>query len=288
VVDVWTTPALATTNAIISSSDANVDKANLRFFHQFVSNPAGSNLALISSGTTGAAFNLVPDAAFVNQKVNQVNPQYSTFGSALDKGSGAFDIAAGDPVAPNASGDSWLLIQNRHWNWSADYRWQLTCQFTDPDQIFSRMVLAGVGGTWRRIFHSGMDGAGSGIDADLLDGVQGSGYAPIANQVPSGLGGFFATAAGIPAGWTRYTNGDGRLLVGAGTTFSVTFTENTAVGSNWTPFSGQSVFSATAADVTGAATAGSAFSAPSHQHSVTLSAQTWTPVATVVVFAIKN
>jgi hypothetical protein len=109
------------------------------------------------------------------------------------------------------------------------------------------------------------------------------------NQVPSGLIAAVATAAGIPSGWTRYTNADGRMLIGAGTTFSQTFTENTAVGANWTPFAGGSAISATAADqVTVAIPGTQAVSATSHQHSVTLAAQTWTPVARVVVHVIKT
>jgi hypothetical protein len=50
---------------------------------------------------------------------------------------------------------------------------------------------------------------------------------------PSGLGGWFRTAAEIPVGWARETAGDGRFFVGAGSTFSVTFTEATSPGSSW-------------------------------------------------------
>lgn len=110
--------------------------------------------------------------------------------------------------------------------------------------------------------------------------------------VPSGLIGGFATAAGIASGWTRYTAADGRLLVGAGTTFSQTFTENTAVGANWTPFAGISVFAAAAADIQhdldGATPQVAQASATSHQHLVTAAAQTWVPVAQVIVWASKT
>lgn len=51
--------------------------------------------------------------------------------------------------------------------------------------------------------------------------------------VPSGLIAAFPTAAQIPAGWARYSSLDGRVPVGAGTTFGVTYTENTASGSSW-------------------------------------------------------
>lgn len=82
------------------------------------------------------------------------------------------------------------------------------------------------------IWHAGNDGAGSGLDADTLDGVQLSAI----NQVPSGLIAAFATAAELTsagAGWARYTAADGRLLVGAGTTFGVTYTQDTSYGASW-------------------------------------------------------
>jgi hypothetical protein len=155
-------------------------------------------------------------------------------------------------------------------------------------------VQAGAGQTWRKLWHAGNDGSGSGLDADLLDGHDTSFFATATglaaiNQVPSGLGGFFATAAGIATGWTRYSAADGRMLVGAGTTFSVTYTENTAVGANWTPFAGAGGFTGTAADQVNVTVSGTqAVSAATHQNSLSIPAQTWTPVARIVVWATKN
>lgn len=51
--------------------------------------------------------------------------------------------------------------------------------------------------------------------------------------VPSGLVAMFRTAAAIASGWSRETDLDGRIPVGAGTTFSTTFTEATNYGSSW-------------------------------------------------------
>lgn len=76
------------------------------------------------------------------------------------------------------------------------------------------------------------DGAGSGLDADTVDGKHALDLSPV------GMIASFATLAELTAAgssWTRYTAADGRLLVGAGTTFSTTFTEATNYGSNWTP-----------------------------------------------------
>jgi hypothetical protein len=51
--------------------------------------------------------------------------------------------------------------------------------------------------------------------------------------VPAGVIAGAASAASIPAGWVRYSAGDGRLLVGDGTTFSQTFTGSTNYGAAW-------------------------------------------------------
>ena len=89
------------------------------------------------------------------------------------------------------------------------------------------------------------------LHADVLDGSHATATPtadaiPIANGsgnldswittsagIPSRLGAWVPTAASIPSGWSRYSSLDGRIPVGAGTTFSVTFTENTNYGSSW-------------------------------------------------------
>lgn len=59
-------------------------------------------------------------------------------------------------------------------------------------------------------------------------------YLPaVGAYVPSGVIAAFRTAAAIASGWSRFTDGDGRLLVGAGTVFSTTWTQDTAYGSSW-------------------------------------------------------
>jgi hypothetical protein len=84
------------------------------------------------------------------------------------------------------------------------------------------------------------DGAGSDLDADLLDGQHGSYYATAsglaaleASAFPSGVGAWVRKASEIPTGFTRESALDGRIPVGAGTTFTVTFVEETDYGSSW-------------------------------------------------------
>lgn len=159
-------------------------------------------------------------------------------------------------------------------------------EFGNTNNVLNLLGTVQVGGStpWT----AANDGTGSNLDADLLDGVQGSGYALAAAGVPSGMIAAFRTAAAIPAGWSRFNDGNGRMLVGAGATFSQTFTEDTAVGANWTPFAGASGFTGTAADVFNAAAGATAVSSATHQNSLSIAAQTWTPVARIVVYAIKS
>lgn len=92
------------------------------------------------------------------------------------------------------------------------------------------------------------------LHADVLDGAHASatpsaGAIPIADaggkldawvsasgaaSIPAGMGAAWSgVVASIPGGWTRWNNLNGRLPVGAGTTFSTTFVEGGSYGSSW-------------------------------------------------------
>lgn len=90
------------------------------------------------------------------------------------------------------------------------------------------------GGVSYKIWHEGVDGAGSGMDSDLLDGQHGSYYAPIAS--PTFTGTVTATAfAGSGASLTGLTSGQITTALGytpgnpGGVAVSVISTNTTAV-----------------------------------------------------------
>ncbi|SVD65523.1 uncharacterized protein METZ01_LOCUS418377, partial [marine metagenome] len=64
-------------------------------------------------------------------------------------------------------------IQTRH-NSSAHYGWQLAGQYSQDGKLFVRGVNNGSFYAWRNVWTSSSDGSGSGLDADLLDGIQAS------------------------------------------------------------------------------------------------------------------
>lgn len=56
---------------------------------------------------------------------------------------------------------------------------------------------------------------------------------PASFSIPSGLGCWVRQASEIPAGFAREASLDGLMLIGAGTSFSQTFTEQTTYGTTW-------------------------------------------------------
>lgn len=93
------------------------------------------------------------------------------------------------------------------------------------------------------------------------------------------------TAAG--ASWAAYTDADGRILVGAGTTFSQTFTEATNYGSNWTPLAGVNTAVPDDASVLAGNTSG-ANTALFINHDHAIPATTWLPPMRAVVYGRRN
>jgi hypothetical protein len=134
----------------------------------------------------------------------------------------------------NQAGNAWEILV-RH----------AQADFSIPVNVPALTCTSLNGGTpW----HSGNDGAGSGLDADLLDGQSSAFYATAASvaalaTMPSGGIIIFRTQAELNAagaGWTTAAEFAGRIPVGAGTTFTQTFVANTPYGANWTPVTGLS------------------------------------------------
>ena len=72
---------------------------------------------------------------------------------------------------PNGSAGS-LIVQKSAGNATQLYQ---TYASTNPELFFRSNYTTGYG-SWRRVWNDGNDGSGSGLDADLLDGQQGSYY----------------------------------------------------------------------------------------------------------------
>ena len=95
----------------------------------------------------------------------------TNFDSQFDWGSGFFDNWSSPTNQPTSGAGHWNGLQVAHYtNGGTRHGFQMAVGSGDPSQHFIRGVWGGGFGTWRRIWNDGNDGAGSGLDADLLDG----------------------------------------------------------------------------------------------------------------------
>ena len=274
----WTSPIQpisGTTITVAWATTTIVDNLNwLRVMTGDASPPGVGYIARAISSTATAWYDL--DTALLS-KVPRDNPGPSaaSFDAALSGKSGFADVGNTHPDGPSAGGD-WFLLQNRHSNTGVNYRMQFAANINDQNQLYYRQVINNVGGTWRKLWHAGNGGAGSGLDADLLDGQSSAFYAPATHQVPTGLIAAFANAASIASGWTRFTNLDGRIPVGAGTTFSQTFVEGASAGSSWAHLHGTTSSNVQSGGGASVAASGNTSDA------------TWLPPSFAVVFGQKT
>lgn len=79
-------------------------------------------------------------------------------------------LAAGGSNRPSGTDHALLSM-----NYSADWSVQLAGDWRTND-FYTRNQNSGTWGSWQKFWHTGNDGASSGLDADLLDGQHGSYY----------------------------------------------------------------------------------------------------------------
>jgi len=126
------------------------------------------------------------------------------FNNVMNWGSGFFDTW-GNPGNQPPGTSHWLGLQSMHYtNGSNRYGFQLVNGAGDPNLTFIRGVWGGGFSSWRRMWNDGNDGAGSGLDADLLDGFS-TAQGPTANTVAVRTGG-----GAIQANWyeSAYAGGN--------------------------------------------------------------------------------
>lgn len=405
--ETYTTPVIAVTNAIITSSDANVDKGDLRYFRQYLSaNPGGSGYWLESTGADGGGWVARLTAlanAFAAGTISAglaITGAFSTSSTSANSIVTAGGISANGLVAAAggfAGGSANVTTTGQVQAGSADITGNADIDGTATLGAAAVTNNATVGGTLgvtgtatvgavstagtivtSSASGSAINASAGGISAAGNLGVTGSGTfggtvqgtrfistiatgtapfgvssttlvsnlnaqllnsrladtVPTANTVPisdgsglldgwisgsagvpSGLGGWVRKASEIPSGFSRESSLDGRIPVGAGTTFTVTYVEETNYGTSWsfTPTdSGHShgVTNATVTGSTGVESAtnglgnggGTTTPAVNHTHSsgtldvggttdggnAAITSTTWTIPSRGVVFVRKN
>lgn len=256
----WTSPFTAVTGAVITSAGHNTSvRDNLNHLRALLPDPGSSGLPLVASSTSSAAFGQLGAAGIASDAV--------TTAKILDANVTSAKLAA-DAVT--------------------------TAKILDANVTAAKLAAESV-------TEAKLDALDSPADNEVLTYDSGTGrlewqaLSALGNSVQSGSGMFVPTAAQIPAGYTRYTNLDGRIPVGAGTTFSTTFTENTNYGSAWsfTPL-GSVVIVVGGPDQTEEGGSGAdQVAADGHSHGIssqtfTGSSTTWTIPSRAVVWITKD
>jgi hypothetical protein len=167
----------------------------------FVQSPGGgSNWALFQSGgltvsgtvTSNVANGTAPLSVTSTTKVTNLNVDLLdgidssriVFGDDVTKTSlnNDWDSALSSgfynqegPLGTGTPTESWYhMISCRHPNPANNYQMQISGNIFDVNDLYYRIINSGSPTSWYKIWHSGNDGSGSGLDADLLDGLQSS------------------------------------------------------------------------------------------------------------------
>jgi hypothetical protein len=145
-------------------------------------------------------------SAFLTAETNAFIGNYgsATTHPGTNRGIYSGQLSQGTPAVgmPTTDNSNSILTFNRH---SGNYNSQLG--FSSNSNMYYRSfsnVAINSTHTWRKVWDSGNDGSGSGLDADLLDGQQGSYYYAASN--PSGYTSNVGDITGVTAG-TGMTGG---------------------------------------------------------------------------------
>jgi hypothetical protein len=121
---------------------------------------------------------VIPDSALASVKVTAAAQALSTFAGLFGANRCGFysvQAASDGPVAGH-SYHCYNLVDAAN---PGAFAAQLAIDISDVNAIFLRLLISGAPSAWFRLWHSGNDGAGSGLDADLLDGISSGSFARV-------------------------------------------------------------------------------------------------------------
>ena len=158
-----------------NSSHAHIytDRPNFYFNKQLLVN----NNIVWNAGNDGAGSGLDADLLDGIDSANIVYGSGSRKTNNQDPNT-AFNSGFYDIYQTNAPTSTWYsYLTMAHTNASNMHGHQIAGSFYSDGDLFNRHYDGnGSFGNWTRIWNAANDGSGSGLDADLLDGVQGSSY----------------------------------------------------------------------------------------------------------------
>ena len=171
-------------NWISPVSNSNASTLDTLDSTQFLRSDTGDTAAGNITFTGKLLGNTLTTAILNGTNVSNVNDGF-TNDIATSKNSGLqpFRYSNNSTNTPLGGGSS--MANNANWGLSlyshqtgggGNYGLQMSGGDNDNQLFFIRRVTNGSFGSWFEMWHSGNDGSGSGLDADLLDGIQASGF----------------------------------------------------------------------------------------------------------------
>jgi hypothetical protein len=147
--------------------------------NQLVRTTPGAVAVAIRGAASGSwGINITGTASYSNHLTQGFNSNWNTDFSDAPAGSTVLrgDTSSGGETG--GPGGTWWFQQNmRHTNASNLWGVQVAWGWEDnANRLRTRNVTGGSYGAWVSYWNDANDGAGSGLDADLLDGVQGTNY----------------------------------------------------------------------------------------------------------------
>ena len=207
--------AVKTVDGSGSGLDADLLDGQQGSYYYSSGNPppltADPTLTLTGDVTGTATFTNLGNATLTTVVANNSHQHTQLYeNSTIDYGasqlqwtdiSGTGGTGADGSTPKNPTSDWYHHIITNHSN-NSGYYYDLSLPF-HQDELFFRRVTAGVQGSFRKVWHDGNDGSGSGLDADLLDGQHASAFlTPTGDGSQlTGISGFsFPTQASLSTG----------------------------------------------------------------------------------------
>lgn len=146
-----------------------------------------------------------------------------------------FDFKENASNGLNDGGNYFGLMTFRQWGTNNDWSGGLSHQlgFTDNGNIWQRSGSSTTWGSWKKLWDDANDGAGSGLDADLLDGQHGSYYAAassLGNYLPLTGGTLTGGLTGTTASFTGDLQSGGAIIRASASTAGQAWLSTAAYG----------------------------------------------------------
>jgi len=152
------------TDIYVNTNDGYIRKATPAHFRSQITDgiylPVGAK----------AADSELLDGIDSSRVVYGAGPYKSNSTSTFHNNVSGFHYYSAATSAPTAEWYNWITCRGNSWGDSDEYSFQLAHNFWN-DGLYGRRTQSGTEQSWYKIWHSANDGSGSGLDADLLDGL---------------------------------------------------------------------------------------------------------------------